>query len=76
MEVDRAAADTDAYDVSTMFMRQTMIITLEKGRHSVLSWRSIQWVCSTDSAACDSVKREVLETTKLVGAYSDDIINA
>jgi hypothetical protein len=81
VEVDRGAADADADadDVSTMLMRKTKIIALEEGRHSVLAWRTIHWVCSADSAACDRVKREVLETTKLAGAtkaYSDDIAKA
>jgi hypothetical protein len=77
MEVDRAAAaNVDVDDVSNMLMRKTKIIALEESRHSALAWRTIHWVCSTDSAACDSVKREVLETTKLAGAtkaYSDDV---
>jgi hypothetical protein len=76
MEVDRAAADADADDVSTMLMRKTKIIALEEGGHSVLAWRTIHWICSTNSAVCNCIKREVLETTKLAGAtkaYSDGI---
>jgi Ni,Fe-hydrogenase III small subunit len=68
MEVDRAVADADADDLSTMLIRKTS--------HSVLAWRTIHWVCSTDNAACDSVETEVLETTKLAGGtkgYSGDI---
>jgi hypothetical protein len=79
IEVDRAAPNADEDDVAAMFKRKTKIIALEEGRHSVLAWRTIHWVCSTDSAACDSVKRQVLETTKLAGAakaYSDDIAKA
>jgi uncharacterized protein (UPF0333 family) len=82
MEVDRAAAngvDADEDEMSTMLMRKTKIIALEEGRHSALAWRTIHWVCSTDSAACDIVKRDVFETTKLAGAtkaYSDNIAKA
>jgi hypothetical protein len=79
MEVDRAAADADADDVSTMVRRKTKIIALEEGRHSVLAWRTIHWICSTDSAACNCIKIEVLETAKLAGAtkaYSDGIAKA
>jgi hypothetical protein len=49
-------------------MRKTKIITLEEGRHSALAWRTIHWVCSTDSTACDIVKRQVFEKVKLAGA--------
>jgi hypothetical protein len=68
MEVDRAVvADADADDLFTILIRKTKNISLEEGRHSVLAWRTIHWVCSTDIAACDSVERQVLEMTKLAG---------
>jgi hypothetical protein len=74
VEVDRAGAavyvdvDDDDDDVSVMLMRKTKTIALEEGRHSALAWRTIHWVCSTDSAACDIVKRQVFEKFNLAGA--------
>jgi hypothetical protein len=69
IEVDRSAdVDADTDDVSVMLMRKTKTIALEEGRHSVLAWRTIHWVCSTDSAACDIVKRQVFEKVELAGA--------
>jgi hypothetical protein len=61
VDVD-ADADTDAVSTTSMVMRKTKTIALE-GRHSALAWRTIHWVCSTDSGAYD-IKRRVFESPK------------
>jgi hypothetical protein len=74
VEVDSVSASAaladdvaDDNDVVGMLMQKTRIIALEEGRHSMLAWRTIHWVCSIDSAACDTVKRDVFETGKMAG---------
>jgi hypothetical protein len=78
VEVDSVSASAaladdvaDDNDVVGMLMQKTRIIALEEGRHSILAWRTIHWVCSIDSAACDTVKRDVFETGKMTGAVKE-----
>ena len=47
---------------------RTRKIALEEGKHLALAWRTILWVCNTDKALCDAVKREVLNPSHLAGA--------
>mmetsp|Transcript_5306 Transcript_5306/g.11510 ORF Transcript_5306/g.11510 Transcript_5306/m.11510 type:complete len:716 (-) Transcript_5306:249-2396(-) len=44
-------------------------IALEEGNHSALAWRTLRWVCSVDSEACDSVRERVFETSALEEAF-------
>lgn len=40
-------------------------ITLDEINHSALAWRTLKWVCSTDSNACNVAEREVFDDLKL-----------
>jgi hypothetical protein len=40
-------------------------IALDESNHSALAWRTLGWVCTIDSAACDSAYKEVFDEDKL-----------
>jgi len=78
-----AAGDGDGSDdfvatTLTPIMETTKIIALEEGNHSVLAWRTIEWICSSNSSsssgnnnsneACKAVHQQVLDPSKLAQA--------
>jgi hypothetical protein len=67
--VDEAAGKSGSLDdVSSLLADRTRKIAFEQGKHSALAWRTIRWVCRSDKAVSDAVKREVLNPSHLVGA--------
>ncbi|KAL3771026.1 hypothetical protein ACHAWO_013204 [Cyclotella atomus] len=56
-----------ALDVSTATWIRSELntIAMEEANHSALAWRTLFWVCSVDSEACDVVKKEVLDVKQL-----------
>lgn len=54
-------------DVSTAswIVEELNTIALEEASHSALAWRTLYWVCSVDSEACDAVNKEVLDAKHL-----------
>ena len=54
-------------DVSTVdWMRNELTkIAMEEATHSALAWRTLFWICSVDSEACNAVKKEVLNEHQL-----------
>jgi hypothetical protein len=68
-EVDEAFGKRGSLDdVSSLLADKTRKIALEEGKHSALAWHTILWVCNTNKAVCDAVKREVLNPSHLAGA--------
>ena len=44
------------------FIRDELVkITLDESNHSALAWRTLYWVCTIDSAACDAAYNDVDE---------------
>jgi len=52
-------------DTLTFIKDQLLIIAMDESNHSALAWRTIQWICSVDSDACDAVNREVFKESNL-----------
>jgi len=52
-------------DVSHLMANTSTTTALEEADHSALAWRTIRWVCSIDSEACNAVKKTVLNPMAL-----------
>lgn len=46
----------------------TRQIALEEGRHSILAWRTVQWICGEDAAVCVNLQMELLGKERLRAA--------
>lgn len=44
-------------------------IAMDESNHSVLAWRTLNWVCSLDKAACDAVHNDVFDETALESRF-------
>lgn len=44
-------------------------ISMDESNHSALAWRTLDWVCSVDHGACESVKQSVLDESNLIAAF-------
>merc|ERR1711957_1147799 len=44
-------------------------ISVDESNHSALAWRTLNWVCTVDTDACDAAKRSVLDQQKLNKAF-------
>ena len=44
-------------------------ISIDESRHSALAWRTLDWVCTIDAEACNTVRRSVLAESKLIIAF-------
>jgi len=52
--------------ITLAFIRDRLItIAMDESNHSALSWRTLQWVCSIDTDACDAVQRDVFAHNSL-----------
>ena len=56
-------------DVLAWIGRELRVIAREESNHAALAWRTIKWVCDTDSDACDAVKEQVLNKSELDKAF-------
>jgi len=61
---DSLYSDID-HETLTFIKEQLVIIAIDESNHSALGWRTIQWICSIDTGACDAVQNEVFEESKL-----------
>lgn len=46
----------------------TRKIALEEGNHSVLAWKTVQWICNQDATICTEMKKEMLQRDRLLAA--------
>ena len=65
---DGKYANVDA-KLTSRIQRELHTIAMEESNHSALAWRTLFWVCSVDSEACNAVKKEVLEEKKLEARF-------
>ncbi|KAL7429088.1 hypothetical protein ACHAXH_004678 [Discostella pseudostelligera] len=56
-------------DILTWIRDELQIIASEESSHAALAWRTVQWVCSIDSDACDAVHNDILSEDKLEEAF-------
>lgn len=57
----------DTIDLGLLdFIRNELVtIAMDESNHSALAWRTLNWVCSVDSNACDAVHNEVFDEKNL-----------
>jgi hypothetical protein len=56
-------------DILTWIRDELQIIASEESSHAALAWRTVQWVCSIDSDACDAVHKNILSEDKLEESF-------
>lgn len=47
----------------------TWKIGIDESRHSVLAWRTLQWVCQQDAEVCEEVTETVVNPENMLAAY-------
>ena len=52
-------------DVLHYIADELKTITLDESNHSAFAWRTLKWVCTIDSDACNAVEMEVYDKSKL-----------
>ncbi len=52
-------------DTLAWIQKELSVIAMDESRHSALAWRTINWICSVDSDACDEVKANVFKEDNL-----------
>jgi hypothetical protein len=67
LELSEGGGKYNVLDVSTATWIEDELntIALEEATHSALAWRTLFWVCSVDTEACNTVKRDVLDVKEL-----------
>ncbi len=61
---DSMYANVDRHKLA--FIRDELVkIAMDESNHSALAWRTLDWVCTVDSAACDSAYNKVFDEGKL-----------
>jgi len=61
---DSLYSDID-HETLTFIKEQLVIIAMDESNHAALAWRTLQWICSIDTDACDVAQNEVFEESKL-----------
>jgi len=56
-------------DTLAWIREELSIIAMEESGHSDLAWRTLAWICSVDSSACDEVKNNILKDDMLEEAF-------
>jgi hypothetical protein len=62
------AADVDAKSTAQdeWMWNITRKIALEEGNHSILAWKTVQWICNTDTTICSNLQKDVLKKERLL----------
>ncbi|KAL3775455.1 hypothetical protein ACHAW5_005021 [Stephanodiscus triporus] len=56
-------------DVLAWIGKELQIIASDERNHAALAWRTLKWLCSIDSHACEDVKAKVLNEDALEEAF-------
>lgn len=56
-------------DTLAWIQKELSVIAMDESRHSALAWRTMNWICSVDSEACDEVKTNVFKKDNLDQAF-------
>lgn len=63
-DVDSLYSTIDSDDL--VFIRDELVkIAMDESNHSALAWRTMNWVCTVDHDACESVYTDVFDESKL-----------
>lgn len=63
-------------ELELFLAEQTRPIILEEAGHSALAWRTIHWICSVDSLACQSVLTNVLNTDVIAMSAASQLVGS
>ncbi|KAL7496516.1 hypothetical protein ACHAWT_007028 [Skeletonema menzelii] len=71
LETELEGTEYSGIDKDTLawIQKELSVIAMDESRHSALAWRTINWICSVDSEACDEVKTNVFKEDKLEQAF-------
>ena len=57
--------DSNVQGLSEAARDATWKIAVDESRHSMLAWRTIEWICAVDKKVCDQVMKEVLNPVSM-----------
>jgi hypothetical protein len=71
LETELEGTEYSGVDKGTLawIQKELSIIAMEENFHSALAWRTLAWICSVDSTACNEVKSTILQDDMLEEAY-------
>jgi len=63
-------------DTLTFIRDELANIAMDESNHSALAWQTLQWVCSVDASACDTVFNDVFNESALENRFVHRAHNA
>jgi len=63
-------------DTLTWIKHEMRTIAKEESSHAALAWRTLNWVCDTDSDVCDAVHRDVFDESSLELRFNQRAVNS